>query len=394
MQTLLKRALWTINFTLITVCGLLVVAVHIPGIPYLGHFGSVIIPLWTPWFIVMPLTIESLVLWRAGKKSRRSAQVLFASSLAIAAGSSTVLLKMIHTAHAAGVRIDTLDLFGFETVRGETGPDETVSYGSIESGPLLLAVYRPKRVALERAAPILIDIHGGGWIGGTMTDHDQDLRWFADQGWLVISPEYTLSTSTLHLWNSTIDQIGCAMAWVSIHGNRFGGDTNLISVSGKSAGGNLAINAAYMANHGILKSSCGGLIPHVRSVVATYPVVDPAGLFNSSDAMLSRSARDMTSEYTGGTPLKYPERYAAISSTTYLTPDSPPTLIFVGESDHLVPPEPTYRFAHLAKNAGVEIRLIRFPYGEHGFDGNVGSIGNQLVRKATLQYLQDHLQTP
>jgi acetyl esterase len=121
---------------------------------------------------------------------------------------------------------------------------------------------------------------------GTMLEHARELRWFADQGWLVLSPNYTLSTSVLHKWDSTTNQIGCAMSWVAANGAIFGGDAAQLSMFGDSAGGNLAINAAFMANHETLKSDCGGSIPRVRSVIATYPVVDPAGFYDDKDPLM------------------------------------------------------------------------------------------------------------
>jgi acetyl esterase/lipase len=257
-----------------------------------------------------------------------------------------------------------------------------------------MAVYRPRQAEGEHAAPILIDVHGGGWIMGTMLDHDSELRWFADQGWLVFSPNYTLSTSALHKWDSTTNQIGCAMSWVAANGAKFGGDAALVSMFGDSAGGNLAINAAFKANHGTLRSDCGGSIPRVRSVIATYPVVDPAGFYDNKVPLMARAARMMAGEYTGGPPRQFPERYATISSTAALSPDAPPTLIFVGESDHLVPPEPTYQFVNRAKDSGIEVHLIRVPYGDHGFDAAAGSIGNQIVRGATLNFLRAHGRGP
>jgi acetyl esterase len=141
------------------------------------------------------------------------------------------------------------------------------------------------------------------------------------------------------------------MSWVAANGAIFGGDAAQLSMFGDSAGGNLAINAAFMANHETLKSDCGGSIPRVRSVIATYPAVDPAGFYDDKDPLMGGAARMMAGDYTGGSPHQFPERYAAISSTATLSPDAPPTLIFVGDSDHLVPPKLTYQFVDRAKSS-------------------------------------------
>ena len=161
---------------------------------------------------------------------------------------------------------------------------------------------------------------------------------------------------------------------------------------GDSAGGNLAINAAYLANRGNLQSDCGGLVPHTKAVVATYPVVDAVAFYENQDAMLGGFSKKMATGYTGGSPSQYPSRYRSVASSTYLSKEVPPTLILVGEADHLVPPASTYKFAELAKGLGADLTIIRVPYGEHVFDGAAGSVGNQLVRKATLNFLISHQQ--
>jgi acetyl esterase/lipase len=98
----------------------------------------------------------------------------------------------------------------------------------------------------------------------------------------------------------------------------------------------------------------------------------------------------MGDNYTGGSPERFPDRYAAIASATHINAKAPPTLLVVPEADHLVAPAATYAFAAKAKAAGIETRLIRMPYAEHAFDLRSGSVGSQLVRRTMLQWLEAH----
>jgi acetyl esterase/lipase len=61
--------------------------------------------------------------------------------------------------------------------------------------------------------------------------------------------------------------------------------------AGSSAGGNLAINAAYLANAGRLESSCGGTVPRVSAVSVLYPPVDLAAAWVSQVPAISDMAR-------------------------------------------------------------------------------------------------------
>ncbi|MDT4998818.1 MAG: hypothetical protein QOK12_923, partial [Mycobacterium sp.] len=171
-----------------------------------------------------------------------------------------------------------------------------MSYATFGGEPLRLSIYRPKDAD---SAPVLVFIHGGGFVAGSRDVHGPDFRWFADRGWLTISIDYPLSSADQHLWDVVQGQIGCALAWVTTNAPMYGGDPTRVSLSGDSAGGNLAINTAYMAANGTLASSCGGPRPVISAVSALYPVVDVAGFYDNADLALGAVSRDMAGAYTG-----------------------------------------------------------------------------------------------
>jgi acetyl esterase/lipase len=203
------------------------------------------------------------------------------------------------------------------------------------------------------------------------------VRTFADRGWLAVSIDYTLSSVDRHLWDITASQVGCAMAWTAASAARLGGDPARISLLGSSAGGNLAINAAYLANAGRLESSCGGIVPRVSAVSVLYPPVDLAAAWVSKVPVISDMARQFNTYYVGGSPQQFPDRYRFVASATYINAAAPPTLVIFGENDHLVPPEATDRFVQQARSAGIDIESVRFPYGDHAFNLNQYGVGNQ-----------------
>jgi acetyl esterase/lipase len=98
----------------------------------------------------------------------------------------------------------------------------------------------------------------------------------------------------------------------------------------------------------------------------------------------------MVGSYTGGSPQQFPDRYAAIASGTHISATAPPTLVIVGEADHLVPVDGTRRFVAQARAAGVDVELVTVPYADHVFDGRRGSIGEQAYRQLTAGWLRDH----
>lgn len=246
----------------------------------------------------------------------------------------------------------------------------------------------------EYSAPILLYVHGGGFNLGDRFESGTNLRWFTDRGWLALSIDYTLSSADRHLWNITTSQVACAMAWTAANAARLGGDPARISLLGSSAGGNLAINAAYLANAGRLESSCGGTVPRVSAVSALYPPVDLAAAWVSQVPVISDMARRFNTYYVGGSPQQFPDRYQFVASATHINAAAPPTLVIFGANDHLVPPDATDRFAQQARNAGIAMESIRFPYGDHAFNLNQDGIGNQFYLGMTDRFLSEHGQRP
>jgi dienelactone hydrolase len=195
-------------------------------------------------------------------------------------------------------------------------------------------------------------------------------------------------------WDTTTSQVACAMAWTAANAVRLGGDPARISLLGSSAGGNLAINAAYLANAGRLESSCGGTVPRVSAVSALYPPVDLAAAWVSRVPAISDMARRFNRYYVGGGPEQFPDRYRFVASATHINPAAPPTLVIFGANDHLVPPDATDRFAVQARKAGIDMESIAFPYGDHAFNLNQYGMGNQFYLGMTYRFLSEHGQRP
>jgi acetyl esterase/lipase len=367
-----------------------VAATFAHDVPYAGLASGFVTPVMS-WVIVVALAGAVLAgyLW-TGRRDRLCATLAVVAVLTIVGG-SVVTARMVSTVEDAGADIDLIETFDVWS-KQTAAPDAEATYAVFKGWagkgePLRLSIYRPSDAG---SAPVLVFIHGGGFVAGSRDARGPDFRWFADRGWLTISIDYPLSSVNQHLWDVVDRQIGCALGWITANATKYGGDPTRMSLSGDSAGGNLAMNAAYMAANGAGVSSCGGPRPVVSAVTALYPVVDVAGFYDNADRALGAVSRDMAGAYTGGSPREFPQRYAAIASATHISPAAPPTLILMGAADHLVPTEGTYGFVDRARAAGVDVELVSVPYADHVFDGRTGSIGQQAYRQLTLKWLRDH----
>lgn len=383
---------YAVAVPLIAVPALAVLGTLLYDVPYVGLATA-----FTPWFVGWLIVAAGIGAALAGYRWWRG-RGWFAATLTVVAvlavaGASVITARMTAAVEAAGADIDLIGLFDIRPAQS-AAPDAEATYGTFDGEPQQVSIYRPPGSTEASRAPVLVYIHGGGWVAGDRQSRSTDLRWLADQGWLTISVGYPLSSRDRHLADVTQSQLGCALAWIADNAPRYGGDPTRLALSGHSAGGNLAINTAYLAAAGTLSSSCGGRIPAVHAVSVMYPAVDPAGLYHNADPVLGSRSRDMVAAYTGGSPEQFPQRYQRISSAGHITAAAPPTLIIAPEADHLVPVAGTYRFAEQATAAGVDVDLVTVPYADHVFDARPGSIGQQAYRQLTARWLRDHGQGP
>ena len=385
-----QRAWHIVSRSFLIVLALAMLGALMPTIPFAGLAGPLLVSNFGPWIAIFGLAVGVIGFRRWWRERRGSTLVL--TAIAVLAGAVSIFIQSqyLALARAEGLDIDLPRTLWIGSVSHESSAPQTVNYTSYQGVPLPLKIYRPPAGPTNALAPIIVNVHGGGWVGGTLDLRQPDLRWLADQGYVVIALEYTLGSKDRHLWDVTPTQIGCGLAWTARNAARFGGDSTRIAMFGDSAGGNLVLNVPYLANAGRLKSSCGGTIPHIGATVSLYPVIDLTRVYHHQDFQMKGFATQMTTTYTGGTPDQVADRYAYASSFTHISRAAPPTLLITGSTDHLVRPEPARDFAKSARDAGIRIRYIEVPYAEHSFDAMSGSIGNQIFRQATLKFLAEN----
>lgn len=188
-------------------------------------------------------------------------------------------------------------------------------------------LYRPSE---EEPAPVIIFLHGGGWVTGSLDTHDALSRRLANAtGCLVLSVDYRLAPE--HRYPAGLDDVAAVLEWThSSIGDR-GGDPKRIALAGTSAGGNLAAAAALRAR------DSGG--PEVSLQVLLYPVID--------SEMTGASYVENARGYSLETPLMewFWDQYipdAAMRTDPYASPRHaadlrglPPAIIMTTELDPL-----------------------------------------------------------
>lgn len=136
---------------------------------------------------------------------------------------------------------------GNPTLQGEKLPVRAVNDIEVDGGdgPIKARLYRGTAAPAEKA-PLLLYLHGGGWVIGNLDSHDDICRLFAERaGAVVLCPDYRLAPE--HKFPAAINDCVAVLRWVHQHADDLGIDADNIAVAGDSAGGNLASVLALLA---------------------------------------------------------------------------------------------------------------------------------------------------
>ncbi|MFD4264993.1 alpha/beta hydrolase [Rhodococcus sp. NPDC058481] len=215
-------------------------------------------------------------------------------------------------------------------------------------------------------APMLLQIHGGGWVVGSK-DH-QGLPLMVDlasRGWVCAAVNYPLSPKAT--WPAHLIAIKRAVGWLKENGGRFGGDPDFLAVTGGSAGGHLAAMVALTANDPGLQPGFEDVDTSVAAGVPMYGAYD----FAAETGIREVRARveSKISEMILGKGARFPEDYLAASPLAKLRADAPPFLVVHGSNDSLLPVTEAREFVRrLREVSSNPVGYAELRGAQHAFD--------------------------
>lgn len=277
---------------------------------------------------------------------------------------------------------------------------------------LLCDLWRPAEGTPSSGLAFLY-FHGSGW---HWLDKDFNTRRFfrhlCAQGHVVMDVAYRLCPEVDLC--GMLGDVKRAIVWMKENAEKHSVDPTRIVAAGGSAGGHLALLAAYAPAHPELTpDDLRDADLSVAGVASYYGPVDMRAYYDHAGAMLgeedtgkskekrggpnregistriseavSRFAmgdlydrikeqefpighRRMMANLLGGQPDEVPERYVLASPITHAGPHSPPTLLLQGEHDSLVPASACRSLHRRLVQAGVPAVYVEYPQTEHAFD--------------------------
>jgi acetyl esterase len=275
-----------------------------------------------------------------------------------AAQTSALLARMASTSGRAGQGAPQPagGLARGSAVNGEADPLVRVAdlYLPARGGPVLTRVYQPHDAAGRR--PVLLWLHGGGFIAGSVYDLDHVCSRIARLAKLTVaSLEYRLAPA--HPFPAALHDTYDVMCWLAEHGELLGGDGRL-AAGGQSAGAALVAGATLMAG------DAGG--PVLARQVLCYPALDfgqdteSVRLFNGVFLTIEPGGL-VEKHYLGG---QEPTAYAAPLRAESLA-GLPPALVVGAGRDPLR--DDARAYARRLDRDGVEVTHVEYAGTMHGF---------------------------
>jgi acetyl esterase/lipase len=130
--------------------------------------------------------------------------------------------------------------FTAELFRYEVYPN--IVYHTANNYQAKLDVYTP--AGKSQPTPVVIVIHGGGWIAGTKEDRVLEIMPYLQMGFAAVNVEYRMAQGSLA--PAAVEDCRCALHWVFANAKEYNFDPNGVVLQGGSAGGHLALTTGML----------------------------------------------------------------------------------------------------------------------------------------------------
>ncbi|OKP92413.1 alpha/beta hydrolase [Paenibacillus sp. P32E] len=228
-------------------------------------------------------------------------------------------------------------------------------------GEVRIRIIRPVNTSSE-TLPVILYIHGAGWVFGNSHTHDRLIRELATgAGAALVFPKYSLSPEAKY--PTAIEEIYAVLTWIADHGSEYGLDTSKLTVAGDSVGGNMTAAITLMAKER------GG--PTISKQLLFYPVTDASfdtesyHLFAEGYFLQRTGMKWFWDQYTTSEEERDQITASPLRASLEQLSGLPEALIITGEADVLRDEGEAY--ANKLREAGVSVTAVRFQGIIHDF---------------------------
>ena len=256
--------------------------------------------------------------------------------------------------------------FSFFTLFSGIG-NKSVDYKNIEyksEGKIKLSLdFYPSTT--NETAPCVIVIHGGSWSEGDSQQLPQLNSYLANRGYNVASINYRMSPEYKN--PAPIEDTRDAIDYIVKNCQTLKVDTSNFVLLGRSAGGQIALLAAYTWHDA-----------NIKGVVSIYAPADMIWGARHKGNKWVIDIDKVLGDYIGGSIDSVPEKYKLSSPFEFVDSTSTPTLIVHGEHDCMVSFEHGIHLQKKLNDYKVKNYFLDLPCGTHGCDYNISGPSGQV----------------
>ena len=246
--------------------------------------------------------------------------------------------------------------------------EANIKYSVANNYESKLDLYKP--AAAKTPVPVVMMIHGGGWVAGSKEGSTLYVLPYLQMGFAVVNVEYRLGKVSLA--PAAVEDCLCALHWIGRNAEKYHFDLTKVIVTGGSAGGHLALTTAMIPESAGFENQCASVDdpgwsgpwksprPKVAAVINWFGITDVGDMLQGAS-----NFRSYAISWLGSLPNRE-ELAKRLSPLTYVRPDLPPILTIHGDADKLVPYSHGVRLHQALAKAGVRNQLLTIPGGGHG----------------------------
>lgn len=223
---------------------------------------------------------------------------------------------------------------------------EKILYKQIDSTKLFLKIYRTQTIDKTKKLPAMVFFFGGGWNGGNIEQFETQAKFFSQRGMICFLVDYRVKERQQTTPFESLKDAKSAIRYIREHADSFNVDTSKIVAAGGSAGGHLAAAAALIDDYN--DNSDNKLISCKPNVLVLFnPVIDngPGGYGYD----------------------RIGDNYKSFSPLHNIKNGAPPTIIFLGTNDKLIPVETAKYYQKVMEKVKSKCELYLYEGQGHGF---------------------------
>lgn len=223
---------------------------------------------------------------------------------------------------------------------------DQILYKTVDTTKLYLTVYPSAIKEPNKKSPAIVFFFGGGWNSGTVKQFEPQALYFSQRGMVCILVDYRVKEKHKTTPFESLKDAKSAIRYIRAHANELLIDPSKIVAAGGSAGGHLAAAAATINDYNESTDN---------TAISCTP--DALVLFNP---VFDNGPGGYGYERIG-------EAYKNFSPLHNIKSGAPPTIVFLGDKDHLVPVETAKYYKTIMEKVKSRCDLFVYEGQGHGF---------------------------